>query len=186
MNRRTYPMRFAIAVLLTALSSTCFACYSPPTLQHVAPDELISRTTTIALAKVLRAEVAKDGFSVIYTFQTTRPLKGTPQKQFQVQGYPAVEGEDRQFNDHVDSTFWTNFGGRIHNDTDCQIHPSFSVGGTYLIFLDQPYHVKSFEIIMRAQGNADTKDKWLQFVESRIGASKSSNRSRVSNAKRQA
>ena len=163
-------MRIAVIVLFSTLASTGFACEVPPREQYVAPDELISRTETIALAKVLRAEVTENGFEVLYSVQTTKALKGAPLEQFQVLGYPSIwEGENRRFNDHFDATFWTNSGGRLANDTDCRIHPTFSVGGTYLVFLDQPYHVKSFEIITRSQGSADERDKWLQYVESRTG-----------------
>lgn len=43
-----------------------------------------------ALAKVMRAEVAKGGFKVLYTFETTSRVKGSPPEQFQILGYPAV------------------------------------------------------------------------------------------------
>jgi hypothetical protein len=41
---------------------------------------------------------------------------------------------------------------------DCRIHPNFEEGRTYLVFLDEPYHPKSFERI------ASDSDKWLQAV----------------------
>lgn len=152
------------------MSSSSLACYRPPREQYTPPDELISRTNVIALAKVVRAEVGEDGFEILYTFQTIKRLKGQVNEQFQILGYPAVwEGENRRFNNHFDASFWENSGGRVQNDTDCKIHPAFSVGGTYLVFLDQPYHVKSFEIVIRTHGDASKKDKWLQHVENRTG-----------------
>ncbi len=56
-------------------------------------------------------------------------------------------------------------GARLDNEQDCEIHPSFAVGQTYLMFIDKPYHRKSFELIMRTNGNSLTQDKWLQYVK---------------------
>ena len=163
-------MRLVVGILLTAMAFSGFACEVPPREQYTSPDELISRTKTIALAKVIKAEVAADGFEVLYTFETIKPLKGKATDRFQILGYPGVwEGENRRFNDHSDESFWSKPGGRVANMPDCKIHPTFSVGGTYLVFLEPPYHVKSFEIIIRTHGGTDIRDKWLQYVERRIG-----------------
>ena len=163
-------MKLALGILLTAFAAPALACSVPPREQYTAPDELIARTETIALAKVIRAETLPDGFSVLYTFETVEQLKGKANPQFQISGWPAIwEGENRRFNDHHDESFWSNPAGRVGNAPDCEIHPTFSVGGTYLIFLNQPYHVKSFEIVIRTHGDPNSRDKWLQYVESRTG-----------------
>jgi hypothetical protein len=163
-------MKLLLAGSLLAFSLPALGCFQPPAEQRTAPDELISRTNNIVLARVIAAKDVHDSYGVSYTFKTVRTLKGKAPSQFQISGHPAIwEGENRRFNDHSDKEFWSNGVGRSLNDTDCQIHPTFAVGGTYLVFLDQPYHVKSFEIIVRTNGNADVRDKWLQYVDSRTG-----------------
>jgi len=155
-----------LLVMGVAVAFPALGCEVQPPEQYTPPDDLISRTNNIVLAKVVGAEMQSDGYSVLYTFQIVERLKGQIADRFQISGYPSIwEGENRRFNDHSDKEFWLNSGGRSANDTDCQIHPTFSVGGIYLVFIDRPYHVKSFEIIIRTHGD---KDKWLQYVESHI------------------
>ena len=162
-------MKLAVGLMFSILFSNCFACEVPPSEQRTPPDELIARTKNIALAKVVKAEIS-GGNEVLYTFETIKQLAGKTKEHFQILGYPAIwEGDNRGFNNHFDKDFWSEPGGRVSNDTDCQIHPTFSVGGTYLLFLDQPYHAKSFEIIIRTHGDATIRDKWLQYVERRTG-----------------
>jgi hypothetical protein len=163
-------MKNAVGTILLAFSFPAFACFVAPSEQHTSPGDLIERTKEIALAKVVAAETQLDGDDVTYTFQTVRHLKGQGPDRFQISGYPSIwVGDTQRFDDHMDNDFWSNNRGRSATDTDCEIHPTFSVGGTYLVFLDQPYHVKSFELIISAHGDDDTRDKWLQYVESYTG-----------------
>ncbi len=68
---------------------------------------------------------------------------------------------------HADPVFWQRGGGRVMNDADCLIHPSFEVGATYLAFSGQPMTRRSFERIdMRDDGAGD---RWLAFVVGRLG-----------------
>ena len=162
-------MKKFLATLLLVAPFPVSACFAPPAQQLVPPDELIARTQNIVLAKVVEAEVQGDAYEVTYTFKTIRSLKGSASETFQIAGYPAIwEGANENFNHHSDEEFWSKSSGRLSSDTDCEIHPEFSVGGTYLVFLDKPYHRKSFEIIVRTGGKADMRDKWLQYVESRV------------------
>ena len=163
-------MKCAVGTFLLAFSFPAFACFVAPSEQRTSPDDLIDRTKEIVLAKVIAAETQSDSYGVTYTFQAVRYLKGQGGDRFQISGYPSIwEGDNQRFDDHKDTVFWSNNRGRSPNDTDCEIHPTFSVGGTYLVFLDQPYHVKSFELIIRTHGDDDTRDKWLQYVESHTG-----------------
>jgi hypothetical protein len=156
-------LKSALFLLLT-IPFRGLACEMPPAEQRTPPEQLITRTKTIVLAEAIRAELVGD--EVRYTFRTITPLKGTPKDQFQINGRP---DSDLDFNNHFDTLFWENPStGRTLNGPDCDIHPGFSVGHTYLIFLESPYHVKSFERITRTHGARDTKDKWLQFVENHI------------------
>ena len=70
------------------------------------------------------------------------------------------------FDDHQDPDFWNTPRGRCVHDTDCRIHPSFSTGSTYLIFLDGGDHQKGFEKINKTEG--EKKDKWLAWVEQAV------------------
>jgi hypothetical protein len=142
-----------------------------PAEQVVPATELIKRTKTIVLSRVTSAKVDGDCFFVIYTFQTVKALKGLPQKTFTITGFPMMgEGSLSNFNDHNDQAFWHDNVGRSHCFTDCKIHPSFSVGSTFLIFLEEPFHRESFEYIIRTHGNKDVRDKWLSWVESQTKA----------------
>lgn len=162
-------MKDFLAILLLLSPFPVFACFAPPAQQMVPPDELIARTQNIVLAKAIRAETTDDAYVVSYTFRTIRVLKGSASDTFETTGYPAIwEGWNENFNHHFDEKFWSTSAGRLSSETDCKIYPAFSVGGTYLMFLDQPYHRKSFEIILRTEGKADVRDKWLQYVESRV------------------
>jgi hypothetical protein len=161
-------MKLAGVLISFVFVTDCLACYVPPPEQHVPPKELMARTQNIVLAQVTSAELVRD-YEVLYTFKRITNLSGATKDTFQLLGYPAIwEGENSNFNHHFDPAFWSDTRGRTPNDTDCQIHPSFSVGGTYLLFLDKPYHVKSFEIIIRTNGDKSTKDKWLQYVENNV------------------
>ncbi|MGY0559104.1 MULTISPECIES: hypothetical protein [unclassified Lysobacter] len=161
-------MKSQIALVLLLASQRSLACLVTPPPQHTPPDELIARTENIALAKVVREDAASNGWDILYTFETIKQLKGEHRKAFQILGDSAIwEASNHRFNDHFDENFWNDYNGRESHDTSCRIRPGFAVGGTYLIFLDKPYHSKSFEMILVREGPVDKKDKWLQYVEQR-------------------
>jgi hypothetical protein len=164
-------MKSLVAFLLLFLSAhSSIACTVQPAAQHTPADDLISRTANIALVTAVRADAASNGWDVLYTFRTIKWLKGEPQVAFQLLGQPAIwETSNQRFEDHFHEAFWGQYAGRSYPDTSCQIRPQFAVGGTYLVFLDQPYHHKSFEMILMTEGTPATKDKWLQYVEKRTG-----------------
>lgn len=142
-----------------------YACFVPPQEQYVPVDELISRTEKIVLATVTEAKLSKDGWGVIYKFRTDKTLKGSLGEEFEVIGSPPYHGALTDFDDHREHGFWNDGGGRETNGTDCEISPSFGVGLVYLVFVDKPYHRKSFELITKTYGDASARDKWLQYVE---------------------
>jgi hypothetical protein len=164
-------VRPVTALLALALASgPAAACYSAPAEQVVPADALIARTPRIVLAKVVRAETGPgDRYDVTYSFRVQRWLRGQGADTFEIVGHPAIwEGDTTTFDHHADPAFWEDNEGRASHDTDCEIHPSFVVGGTYLVFLDAPYHNKGFEQVIRTHGDADTKDEWLQYVEDKV------------------
>ena len=156
----------AFGLVLVLLSGPASACWIAPKHLSATPDELIARTSTIALATVVRAEVS--GQEVLYTFRTVRVVKGKPKLEFQLRGDPAIyPSQSNDFEDHAQKEFWSSRIGRVTMHPDCKVHPSFAVGGTYLAFLGQPFHTKSFELIHVTSG--DQQDKWLKYVLNRAG-----------------
>ena len=162
-------MKKLLIYLIFILPVEGFACVSTPPEQYVSPEELISRTDRIVLARTIAAVLEKDNYRVLYTFETIKILKGKVDHEFTILGHPVYQGHMTSFNDHFDLGFWISHGsGRSFHGSDCFIHPSFSVGASFLIFLDEPYHAKSFEHVSKYLGEGHIKDKWLIFVEDMI------------------
>ena len=158
-------LKIRIAIILLLASLEAYGCYEPPPEQHVPVSELISRTNEIVLARGIKAEIEENDWNVKYTFRTEKLLKGSVPARFSITGSPLYQGALNDFNHHRDKRFWESYGGRAFNGTDCEISPAFGIGLTYLIFLNRPYHNKSFELITRTHGSSLQKDRWLQFVE---------------------
>lgn len=166
-------MRIAFLLVLLSLSSNAWGCMMTPPEQTTDPDELISRTKNIVLAKVVRADAGSSRWHVLYTLKTERTYKGNPPRAFQLLGGRLLGPSSiERFDEHRDPAFWTKYGGREFHDTSCAIRPTFIVGATYLIFLDAPYHNKSFEEIYFTGDDRSEKDRWLHYVESRIADGK--------------
>jgi hypothetical protein len=158
-------MKRKIAAVFSLISMSASACFVSPAEQTISPSELLKRTNNIILAKVISATASMGTVEVEYTFQTIKVFKGKHVDNFKISGRPLFEGWMQNFNHHNDEVFWENKGGRHLNSPDCKIYPRFTAGATFLIFLDGPYHRKSFENIIRTHGDKQTKDKWLQYVE---------------------
>lgn len=163
-----------------------FLCPDAKACQNVAPEqitsyqELIARTENIVLAEVedideLKSPNTKARRQVIpypvpsrtvairYKFKVVEELKGKLNRlSFEIEGQP-LAGTEENFNLHQDPSFWEKASGRSKTTKDCEINPSFVTNKKYLIFLNKPYHRKSFERI------DDSKDKWLQTVRELAG-----------------
>lgn len=150
------------------IATESLACFAPPAEQTASTEAMIKRTSNIVLAKVIGADVAHDSIEVEYTFHTVKTIKGQAEATFKIIGRPLAQGWMSNFNHHSDEKFWNSSIGRHTYDSDCKIYPRFAVGATFLVFLDTPYHNKSFEYIVRTRGNSETKDKWLQYVEKQV------------------
>lgn len=166
-------MRIPLFIAFLGISSNAWACLFTPHEQTTPAEDLISRTTDIALAKVVRADASSDPWRVLYTLRTERSVKGHPPRAFQLLGERLLgDVSTERFDEHRAPGFWTEYGGREHHDTSCKIQPSFIVGATYLVFLDAPYHNKSFEEIYFEGDEKSEKDKWLKYVEDKIAEGK--------------
>jgi len=113
--------------------------------------ELIGRTANIVLARAERAELLPDQ-SVRYLFRTVEVLKGKPRRTFTLTFDSScmtyLRGLDTDFDKHRDGRFWDRRESRQWNAPDCKMAPNFMVGRQYLLFVDEPYHWKSFEQII--------------------------------------
>ena len=146
-------------------------CFSTPPDQYVAAEKLVERTSRIVLATVVEAKANLKTGEVTYSFNVEKAIKGNGGDSFLITGWSMFYERDMTtFKNHRSDEFWTNDAGRCQHDTDCKIHPSFAVGATYLVFIDHPYHRKSFEHIAMLGDEPDTRDKWLSWVEETVEA----------------
>lgn len=155
------------------------ACYGAPEEMVVHHTELVKRTRRIALGRFVgsspRLQSNFDAATLVRAdagvgwpggrawFETLEVLKGDVGKRFSVtfpEAYGGKAGDATQsdFDGHRDRKFWRRAQGRQGYSPDCEMHPRFAVGSVYLMFLDTPYHVRSFERIER------TDDWWLVGV----------------------
>ena len=158
--------------LLVCASQNAHACRRPPEEQLASPDQLLARVNDVSVARVVSA-VQLDAREVEYRFVVTRRIAGPAVETFSVFGSAALPGEVTRRGDEADHAgprFWVRGGGRTMNDSDCRIHPAFAVGETYLVMLDQPWTWRSFEHIPGGVGGYNVNDKWLRYVEFKLGA----------------
>ncbi|NCT41613.1 MAG: hypothetical protein GW778_08140 [Alphaproteobacteria bacterium] len=185
-------MRTILFILIfCGLPSNGFACLVAPLQQIVSADELIDRTQRIVLAKAISSKLSpetnrrdKDD-TIEYEFEVVEVIKGTIDKSFKIPFGSRIQSP-KDFNSftkiptvssspvlpgqltepgHGQELFWNSEAGRVMNSPDCAIYPSFNVGYQYLIFLDKPYHRKSFELI-------GSEDKWLAYVKEKVNGTR--------------
>lgn len=153
----------AYPVVLTALLLTvpdARACTVAPADQRVPVAELLQRTSVIVLAEAIE-EKRHNAFKATYTLKVVEPIRGASAPTIQIIGYPSTDTlPETTYANHTDAAFWNDpWIGRAPMSTDCRLYPPFTLGRMYLVFVDPPYHVKSFERIEDA-----AKDRWLQHV----------------------
>lgn len=162
---------FASALVLT-LTSNAWACFTPA-LEHTVPwQELVQRTGTIVVAEVLsakpvvRATTTINEGNTLYNVKVLETLKGSDKTKLNtgidLLGNPPPRKADNDFTAHQETTFWKDNAGRTIVAPDCSLRPSLVVGAKYLLFVDKPYHVKSFENI------SNPEDRWLEKVRAEI------------------
>ena len=150
---------------------TTIGCFSTPQEQIVDAKKLVERTSQIVLATVVEAKMNLKTGEVTCSFHAKKVIKGKQIESFLIVGDPLFYPEEMAtFKDHNSDEFWEGDAGRCQHDTDSKIHPSFAVGATYLVFIDHPYHRKSFEHIAKLGSEPDTRDKWLKWVEATVKA----------------
>ena len=143
------------------------ACVAPPARQHAPIDELIASADTIVLAKPTGA-VTLSPYRVVYTLEAVSMVSGKAVSRFEIVGFRRGRRNkglsEWNFEDHTAKVFWEDdWAARVTNSVDCELHPSFTIGGTYLVFLSQVPHIKGFERIEN-----QSTDQWLKYVESKV------------------
>lgn len=138
------------------------ACTAPPAYLTVPYYELISRTNRIALAETVKID-SLGGHQYEYHFVLKESVKGNVDSSFSMtfENIPSPYAQDipdNDFDSHKSGIFWDQFYSRQWNGPDCEMHPRFQKGSTYLLFLDKPFHWFSFELITSNQ------DLWFQTV----------------------
>lgn len=156
-------LSLAAGLLLVTLDGR--ACIVQPPEQGQPVAELLRRTNVVVLAKAVQEKRHSD-FKATYTLEVVESIRGTAPKAIQVVGFPySGAAEETTFADHTARAFWNgNWVGRAPMSTDCKLYPPFTIGGTYLVFVDHPYHVKGFERIDNPR-----QDRWLKYVRAEAG-----------------
>ena len=167
------PLRGTALVLLTmALGiGAAEACRRPPEEQLMSPDRQLAFARDVAVATVVSALPVGDD-TVEYRFEVQKRLAGPALERFTLHGMAAdsrFASQRIEQADHDGLKFWARGGGRVMNDPACVIRPWFTLGEAYLVILDKPYTWRSFEHIATVDGRFDARDKWLMYVEGRLG-----------------
>lgn len=145
-------------------SQFAFACENIPESQTQSINQLVSRSQNIVLAQAKKPEIGSDGFFTV-EFEVNDVLKGSQWSNFILQGKAATPDKlGNDFNKHNDLQFWAYLNtGNFFRDKDCNLYGYFERGRQYLIFLDKPFHPKSFELI------SSQDDGWLKEVKKQLG-----------------
>jgi hypothetical protein len=166
---KTACRTLVVALLLFAAGSRiCWACRATPHAQLMSPDEQIAGASNIAIAKAVSESATADG-RIEYKFIVQRRLLGADEREFTVNGGKAAL-HDTSYDSHADPGFWHRGGGRSSADTACLISPVFSVGKSYIVFLDSTPTRRSFERIDVRDGIVDENDKWLLYIRKKLDA----------------
>jgi hypothetical protein len=170
-------MKF-IFILFTAFIfiTPSYACSDPPRDYFLYPDELLRKSTSVALVKVVSKEVIPTPRVPWPTFEKVQfkvleNLTGSEIKTpLTLKGIISEGGSDH-FNNHEDYSFWANpFTASGGTMGDCYAYGVFDKGKTYLVFLGVG-NTKAFEEI------ADMKnDRWLAMVRELINVKKTRNK----------
>jgi hypothetical protein len=168
--RHRSPVCFAL-LLATLGCAPAWACDVPGHDMVMSRDEHLALARDVSVARVVRATPLGDG-QLNFEFEVLRRLTGPERQAFSVKGVEDVPRQPRDKDDPQARKLFPNLRfGRLRNNPDCSIQPSFLVGKTYLVFLDQQLTHLSFEEIPMVDGKPDPQDEWLLYVEARLRTS---------------
>src|SRR2546426_1064209 len=153
-------MFVAVLLFVLLIPAWAFGCTQPPATMRPPYTELIARTATIVLADAVALEEVADR-RARYRFTVVEALKGRPAADTTLTFARAerpTSWAETDFDGHRDPRFWDRLATREGNDSNCRMNPVFSVGSRYLLFIEEPYHWRSFERIVASD------DRWLATV----------------------
>ena len=150
-------MKIYLPLLVLFSFSQASACFIPRKETRVDAKTLVQRSSDIVLAKVKTVNEVEGG-KAEYTFEIVETVKGSQAGELTLKGQ-APGGEDTDFDGHKDVNFWKASSGRARTNPDCSVSASFEVGKQYLIFPNEPFHIKGFELV------ASAEDPWLTKVK---------------------
>lgn len=162
-NVEVFMRASLIFISASFISVSCFACYIPKKEQRVDVKTLVERSEDIVLAEVKGIRAPEEKFGQFeYTFVVIDAIKGNKSGEFTLKGHELVADDGKIFPQHTEKDFWKASVGRARTNPDCSLSASFQVGRRYLVFPNEPYHVKGFELI------ESEKDPWLRKVKSLV------------------
>lgn len=147
------------------------ACRRPPEEQLMSPDRQLAFARDVSVARVVSALPLGDD-TVEYRFVVLKRLAGPAPGSFTLHGAASdsrFASPRSEAANHDGPEFWARGGGRVMNDPACVVRPWFTLGEAYLVILDKPHTWRSFEHIATVDGRFDVSDKWLTYVEGRLG-----------------
>ncbi len=158
--RCDYHLVIITALLFLFHHSIATSCENLPAEQLWNTQDLVSNTKNIVLAQAYEPQKIS-GDVYITEFFVTEVLKGDQQSNFSLNGKLAYGKLGRNtFNNHNSMQFWVYANtGNYSRDNNCVIYGYFEEGRKYLIFVDQPNHPRSFELI------ESPSDAWLAEVK---------------------
>ncbi len=152
-------MRLAFVVCLFWGFSNANACFVPKKEQRVDARTLVIRSNQIVLAKLKSVQAPTEQYGKAeYTFEVVESIKGNRTEELMLKGHEFQADEKSDFGGHQDKDFWKASGGRARTNADCSVSASFEAGKLYLLFPNEPHHLKGFELI------SSEKDAWLTKV----------------------
>jgi len=168
--KRSIKLHSLVFALLVLGAGASQACRVAPPAQRIAVEDQVRQPADVMVGQVIGA-TPLGGDTVEYSFLVLDQLRGLPRKVFTVLGRAVSPyDQDTSYDRHQDFAFWARNGGRVMNEADCAIHPSFVVGNSYLVFLGATPTWRSFEKIDMVDGHPDPDDQWLAYVKSALSA----------------
>jgi hypothetical protein len=157
-------MGFMMA-LLSGTPMTSLACTIPPPHLSESHTELVSKTTSIVVAKAVGIAGKESGDFATFIFEQVETLKGESPARFELYGVRAgsVTASDNggvadDFDGHRSPAFWAWGLGNSVMLSSCGAYGVFEVGETYLVFHRDNPHTRAYEIIR------DKDDLWLAVI----------------------
>ncbi len=142
-------------------------------MRFVKSDEFIEQYWNIIHARVVKAELYENKWNATFTFEVLEAIRGHQTDCFVIEGN-ILSGNtwlEQLSSDHdfENKSFWNSTLGRCSSDEGQNVMPSFLLGWEYLIFMDAPFRIRSFEIIN------NKNDEWLQYVKKIVVAQSDDN-----------